>query len=68
MSKISLTCPHCGSDQFIHPENPNLESKVTCMACNTTLTIAEMAGSATRQEAVRLATETARATLGKLLK
>lgn len=33
LGTMTLRCPKCGSDQFLYPENPNLDSQVTCRQC-----------------------------------
>jgi ribosomal protein S27E len=67
-SYLTLTCPHCGGNQFIQPADANLESKVTCSGCKGVFLTSDLADVATRKEAVRLATEATRAAFGKFLK
>lgn len=67
-STAPLLCPQCGSDQFIHPDNPDLKSQVTCAACGHPANASVLATHARDQKAKELAVEAARAAFGKLLK
>lgn len=67
-STATLLCPKCGSDQFINPENINLESQATCGACGHTTPASELIATARDKKAQELAIEAARAAFGKLLK
>lgn len=68
MTKITLTCPHCRGDQFIQPENANLNSKVTCAGCKREFLASDLAAATGKKEAERLAAKALRATFGKMLK
>lgn len=68
MSKINLSCPKCGCDQFVQPDDPTMESKVTCTGCGQEFLAADLVKSNVVDEAHGLATDLARSTLGNLLK
>ncbi|MFU1927633.1 ECs_2282 family putative zinc-binding protein [Bordetella hinzii] len=65
---VKVTCPKCGSDQFVQPENPRPEDNVSCGSCGATYVIAELQEAAARHEAEQLADELVRSALGKLRK
>jgi hypothetical protein len=67
-STTPLLCPQCGGNQFIHPDNPDLESQITCAVCGHTTKASVLAMHARDQKAKELAVEAARAAFGKLLK
>lgn len=67
-SVAPLLCPQCGSDQFIHPENTNLQSQVQCAECGHLDTAEVLAINARNAQAKKLASEAVRASLRKLLK
>jgi transcription initiation factor TFIIIB Brf1 subunit/transcription initiation factor TFIIB len=51
-----LRCPTCGSDQFLYPDNPNLDSQVTCRQCGAVAAVRDIAdhGEALRTAADRV--------------
>ena len=68
ISNIPLTCPKCGTDQLIYPENPSIESQLSCKDCGHSFLARDAAQAAVNAKAIQLATELATAALGKVLK
>lgn len=62
LGTMTLRCATCGGDQFLYPENPNLDSQVTCRQCGATALAKDLIN---RDEATRLAAERVRDMLRK---
>lgn len=68
LGSAELCCPTCGrGDQFTQPGNVEDSTQITCIACNTCLTLGELK-AANMDRLQRLAQETLARALGKALK
>lgn len=47
MTRMTINCSACGSDQFIYPENPQPEDTATCSGCGKTWVWGELKAGAT---------------------
>lgn len=68
MATVQLTCPECGGDQFIHPDNANLESRVKCASCGLEGVAGDLIKPQALEEAKRLAVEALRSSFGNRFK
>lgn len=48
---LPLACPQCGGEKFSTPENPRPEDNITCVACGSSATLAEIEETFTRKKA-----------------